>query len=269
MANRRSRYDQIIERIFQKNYQQGDTEVVFGREEIDEAAEELEIPRPKNFGDVIYSFSKLRRPLPDAVSERAPEDRRWIVLPAGRARYRFVAARFEEVVPNRQLWATKIPDSTPGLIQRYALTDEQALLARIRYNRLLDIFTGVTCYSLQSHMRTTVDEFGQVEVDEVYVGVDRGGVQYVFAVEAKGGDERLSVAQLLQVAAASGEKFPSLVSRPIAAAFLGTDVIALFQLQRDGYSLSVVRENHYKLVPPTDLTDEELEAYRQRLVQEA
>ncbi|HLI09294.1 MAG TPA: hypothetical protein VKV40_22220 [Ktedonobacteraceae bacterium] len=60
---------------------------------------------------------------------------------------------------------TKIPDSTPGLIAMYALGDEQALLAKLRYNRLIDIFTEVTCYSLQSHLRTTVPSIGQVETN--------------------------------------------------------------------------------------------------------
>ena len=43
---------------------------------------------------------------------------------------------------------TKIPDATPGIIAKYASTDEQGLLAKLRYNRLLDILTGTTCYSL-------------------------------------------------------------------------------------------------------------------------
>jgi hypothetical protein len=54
---------------------------------------------------------------------------------------------------------TKVPDSTPGLISLYALNDEQALLARLRYNRLIDIFTGISCYSLQSHLRTALPSF--------------------------------------------------------------------------------------------------------------
>jgi hypothetical protein len=45
----------------------------------------------------------------------------------------------------------------------------------MRYNRLLDIFTGVACYSLQNHLRTTVPDVGQVETDELYVGVDKNG----------------------------------------------------------------------------------------------
>lgn len=39
----------------------------------------------------------------------------------------------------------RLPDSTPGVIAKYAMFDEQALLARLRYNRLLDIFTGLAC----------------------------------------------------------------------------------------------------------------------------
>ena len=46
------------------------------------------------------------------------------------------------------------PDSTPGVIS-YALSDEQSLLATVRYNRLIDVFTGLTCYSLQNHLRTS------------------------------------------------------------------------------------------------------------------
>jgi hypothetical protein len=63
-----------------------------------------------------------------------------------------------------------VPDATPGIVAKYSLNDEQALLAKVRYNRLIDIFTGVTCYSLQNHLRTTVAELGQVETDEIYVG---------------------------------------------------------------------------------------------------
>lgn len=51
---------------------------------------------------------------------------------------------------------TKIPNATPAIIAMYALSDEQALLAKVRYNRLVAVFTGVTCYSLQSHLRTAI-----------------------------------------------------------------------------------------------------------------
>ena len=91
------------------------------------------------------------------------------------------------IVPSEILAETKVPDATPGIIGMYALNDEQALLAKLRYNRLIDVFTGVTCYSLQSHLRTTAPGVGQIETDEIYVGIDRRGVHYVIPVQAKGG----------------------------------------------------------------------------------
>ena len=91
---------------------------------------------------------------------------------------------------------TKIPDATPGIIIKYTQGDEQALLAKIRYNRLIDIFTGVTCYSLQNHLRTTVTGIGQIETDELYIGVDRRGAQYIFPVQAKGGKDQLGSKRL-------------------------------------------------------------------------
>jgi hypothetical protein len=65
------------------------------------------------------------------------------------------------------------------------MTDEQALLARLRYNRLIDVFTGVTCYSLQSHLRTTVQDIGQIETDEIYVGIDRRGAALRYPCSGK------------------------------------------------------------------------------------
>ena len=103
----------------------------------------------------------------------------------------------------------KIPDNTPEIIAAHALSDEQALLARLRYNRLIDIFLGITTYSLQNHLRTTVRDIGQIEIDEVYVGVDRRGCQYVIPVQAKGGSDQLSVVQTKQE--------PGVLRRPIPA----------------------------------------------------
>jgi hypothetical protein len=106
---------------------------------------------------------------------------------------RFVLTRSKPIVPNENMALTKVPDATPGVVAKYALSDEQALLAKVRYNRLVDIFTGVACYSLQNHLRTTVPNMRQLETDEIYIGVDKKGAHYVFPVQAKGGSDRLSV----------------------------------------------------------------------------
>src|SRR5437879_11654792 len=124
---------------------------------------------------------------------------------------------------------TKTPDSTPGIVANYAFDDEQALLARVRYNRLVDIFSGITCYSLQNHLRTAIPEMGQVETDEIYVGIDKKGAHYVFPVQAKSGKDKLNIVQIEQDFAVCAANFPLLVCRPIAAQFLDEGVIALFE----------------------------------------
>jgi hypothetical protein len=258
-----NRYAKLIERVFFSRYGKDDREVLFERDDIVKAAQELGIKLPKNLGDVIYSF-RYRVELPDRIRKCAPKDLQWIIRAAGRSRYRFVAVPKVSIVPREGMAETKVPDSTPGIIAMYALDDEQALLAKVRYNRLVDIFTGVTCYSLQSHLRTAVPQCGQVETDEVYVGVDRRGAHYVFPVQAKGGRDTLSIVQVEQDIAMCAARFPGLVCRPISAQFLVGDLIALFALEEGEMGVSILCEKHYRLVPPEELTAEELKSYRTR-----
>ena len=84
-----------------------------------------------------------------------------------------------------------MPDATLEIIRANGQSDGQALLARVRYNRLVDIFLSVTAYSLQNHFRTTVAGMGQVELDEVYLGLNRQGQQFVIPVQATGGTDQL------------------------------------------------------------------------------
>ncbi len=228
MSSTTNRYAQIIEKIFFKHFKEGATEAVFEREDIVRVARELKIKLPKNLGDVLYSF-RYRVNLPEAIRTKAPEGREWIIQPRGKARYAFVLAQMSIIIPSPSLIEIKIPDATPGIIVKYALSDEQALLAKLRYNRLIDIFTGITCYPLQSHLRTTVPGMGQVETDEIYVGLDRRGAHYVFPIQAKGGRDKLGVVQIEQDFAICAEKFPELICRPIAAQFMSENVIAMFE----------------------------------------
>jgi hypothetical protein len=262
-ARQATRYAQIIERIFQRGYSAGDTELKFSREEIQEAAEVLGITLPKNLGDVIYSF-RYRAPLPESIRRTAPEGREWAIVGAGKGRYRFECVPFTNIEPRPSLSETKVPDATPGIIEMYALSDEQALLAKLRYNRLIDVFTGLTCYSLQNHLRTTVPGLGQVETDEVYVGLDRRGAHYVLPIQAKGGTDKLSTVQIRQDFALAAHLYPDLLALPMAAQFLDDDLIALFAFElQDGHP-AIVSERHYRLVGPADVPEEELRAYMAR-----
>jgi hypothetical protein len=261
---RPNRYTRIIEKIFLAHYTGGAGEVPFERGEMISTAEGLKIELPKNLGDVVYSF-RYRADLPEKIRRAAPEGYTWIIMPAGRGRYRFVTIKDEPIAPREMLAETKIPDSTPGLVAKYSFNDEQALLARLRYNRLIDIFTGVTCYSLQNHLRTTVPDFGQVETDEIYVGVDRRGANYVFPVQAKAGKDRLNIVQILQDLGLCEHKFPNLIRRSIAAQLMGDNLIALFAFEKGEAGVKMTTEKHYRLVPPKDITESDLEAYRNSL----
>jgi hypothetical protein len=256
-------YASIIEKIFESKFKPGLKEIDFEREDIVKFGKKLKIDLPKNLGDLVYSF-RYRAAFPAGIQSKAPKGQAWIIRPAGRAKYRFVLIADKPIAPNEQMTATKVPDSTPGVIAKYALTDEQALLARVRYNRLVDIFLGIACYSLQNHLRTTAPNIGQVETDELYIGVDRRGSHYVVPIQAKGGKDRLSVVQIEQDIAVCASKFPSLICRPIAAQFMKEDVIALFEFEQYEGGPGVAMEKHYKLVSPDEVTEADLNLYRNR-----
>ena len=213
---------------------------------------------------MIYSF-RYRKTLPNSILLVAPEGETWIIRSVGRSRYEFVLVPDLPFVPNANLAITKIPDATPGIISKYAFSDEQALLARVRYNRLIDIFLGIACYSLQNHFRTTVAAMGQVETDEIYVGVDKLGSHYVVPIQAKGGNDILNRVQIEQDIAVCIEKLPNLICRPVGAQFMNDELIALFEFEQNGDNITISSENHYLLVPPDEVTDQDLIAYRQRL----
>lgn len=265
MEKKNNRYIQIIGSIFDQHYQRGATEVAFTREDIVIAAQRLDVELPKNLGDVLYSF-RYRVELPASITRRATAGHEWIIRPAGRAQYRFVLTPkgAANIKPSTVLAETKVLDSTPGVIAAYALSDEQALLAKLRYNRLIDTFTGLTCYSLQNHLRTTAPGIGQVETDEIYIGVDKRGVHFVLPVQGKGGRDKIGVVQIEQDLAVCAAKFPALLCRPVAAQFMKDDLIALFAFERVDGSVKVIDEKHYRLVRPSELSARELLSYQGR-----
>jgi hypothetical protein len=186
----------------------------------------------------------------------------WHIQLAGRARYLFKLARENRIVPRAELVTIKVPDATPELIGAYALDDEQALLAIVRYNRLVDIFLGLTTYSLQNHLRTTVKGMGQIEIDELYVGIDTHGCHYVIPVQAKGGNDQISIVQAHQDIKACAEKFPNVKCRALSVQFMDDKIVAMFELTIEKDDVKVVEERHYKLVPSEELDPAAIHSYR-------
>ncbi len=259
----KNRYAAIIDHIFFSKYTKGDEEIPFEREDLVQAAESLKISLPKNLGDVIYSI-RYRTELPQSILKTQPEGKEWVIEGRGRSLYCFLLVTENRIVPNNQLAVIKVPDATPEIVSSYSLSDEQALLSKVRYNRLLDMFLGLATYSLQNHLRTTVHGLGQVEIDEIYVGIDKQGAQFVLPVQAKGGSDQLSVVQAKQDIACCQEKFPNLLCRAISAQFMAEGLIALFELALEEGMVRIVEEKHYRLVSSDQIKAEDLQKYSKR-----
>lgn len=249
MAKRKNnKYERIIEEVFFNNFHKDSLSVSFHRDELVSVGESLEIERIKNLGDIVYSF-RFRKSLPKRILDSAKDGYEWLIYSTGRSTYEFRLLPVLDLTPKLAFESIEILDATPGIISKYSFNDEQALLAILRYNRIIDVFLGITCYSLQSHLKTSVKNVGSMETDELYIGLDKTGQHYVIPVEAKGKRDKIGRVQIDQDFALCKEKFPELRCIPIAAQFLDNNVIALFRFNKVNDETVISEEKHYKLIP--------------------
>jgi hypothetical protein len=274
-----NRYLLVMRKLFEEKFT-GAEGFEWDRKDIYRISRELGIDPIKNPGDNVYSIRHGRLELPQEINSLIPSDRAWLLLPNGKSGYRFIVADRSVIDIDRAKKAIKIPDSTPQIVARYAKEDEQAVLARIRYCRLVDIFMRLASFQLQSHMRTTVAHFkgAQTELDEIYLGVDANGAQFVIPIQAKGHDERIGVVQVVTDHYACVEKFPQMIPRTLLAKTVKIEespvfgrifTIALIEAcVDDGYNVHKLREEHFEIVPASRIDENDLRAYRIRFQQE-
>lgn len=257
-----SKYSQVIASVFKRRYKKGARAVPFSRDDLVDAHDKLKLSRTKNIGDIPYSF-RFRRELPKKIIDTAPKDSEWIILGVGNASYEFRLASPGKIAPSTNRERIPVLDATPEIVRQYAPgTDEQALLTRARYNRLVDMFLGLTCYSIQNHLRTTVADVGQIEVDEIYLGVNKRGAHYVIPCQAKSPGDRFGIVQVMQDILLCREKYPNAICRPIALQFQGPNDVAMLELAiaHDGdlLRLNVVDEKHYRLSLRSEVSQEQI-----------
>lgn len=102
-------------------------------------------------------------------------------------------------------------------------------------------------------------------MDEVYIGVNKRGAQFVFPVEAKGKSEKIGALQIEQNLEMAEEKFSALRRTPIAAQTIDEETVCLMSFAKDETGEIVVEnERHYRLCPPSEISDAELIALRDR-----
>ncbi len=262
---RTSRYSDIIESIFKEKFSPGMKRLRFDRTEFNITADSLGLDRVSNLGDIVYKY-RYRSALPNFILKAAPSGYEWIIIGTGIAAYEFRLAVAGKITATSFRKKIKIPDATPEIVKLYVPgIDEQALLTKVRYNKLVDIFLGLTCYSLQNHYRTVVPFMGQIEVDEIYIGVSKNGAHYILPCQAKSANNSFGVAQTYQDMMLCAYIHPNTKCRPIGIQFASDNSIALLELEvievDEIFTMQVVDERHYILVPRNEIQSEDLTSY--------
>lgn len=208
-----AKYDRIAVYLFRRLAQNhtADTlphEIPFKRGDIDAAMDEAVadgiVDKIANVPDIKYTYD-ARKNLPDEIEQLWPVT--W--LQAGKGRYKLRKTKRMNIIRLNDWPNVKtefVPDNTPPFISELLGKDEQANFTRVRYNGLIGNVLGFQAWPLQGHHRTTVS-YGQIEVDEVYAGID-GQQGIIVPISGKGGQDKLSWSQALNLNTYGVEKAP-------------------------------------------------------------
>ena len=248
--------DDVIERVFEQHYRPGAKDIPFSMDDIREAIAEVAKARSgykeKNVADVRYQYTSGRRSLPESINKLGP----WMIVGRGKAQYAFVKlVASPEIKLQEDLLTILLPDATPEIVLEYAGSDEQGTLAKVHYNRLMDIFLQLTCYHLQNHWRTSIKNKGQCEIDDLYVGLDIDGKQFVIPVEAKSANDRLSKTQIVQMIDFARDRYSKLIMRPVGVQEMKDGSLVLIEFTPAGHpdEIKIKEMRRYKLVPMSEV----------------
>jgi hypothetical protein len=274
-SEKKQTYNRIIESVFADKRPAGSRRFGFSRDDLLKAASKLgleihgdETVVARNIGDIIYAF-RFRKDFPASILRTAPDGKMWIILGKGIGAYEFRLITTPTLAADPNWRITRLHDATPEIVRRFKLNDEQAVLARIRYNRLIDIFCRCVTYSLQNHLRTNIQGIGQIEIDELYVGANRQGEHFIIPVQVKREKDRLGVSQLLQDLEYCEKAHLGMQPRAIGAQMMKYeeegehyDRIVLFEFKCEdtGEDVRITKaaERHFVLLPHTKITASDL-----------
>lgn len=158
-----------------------------------------------NVPDIKYTYD-ARRELPAEVEQCGPVT--W--LQRGKGVYKLRRTRRKNLIDFTQLSEPLLEiaiDQTTPFISALLGNDEQAVFTRVRNIDLLSTVLGFKVWPIQGHHRTSVS-YGQIEIDEVQAGIDRDGVHTIVPISGKGGQDKLSWSQALNLNTYALEKPP-------------------------------------------------------------
>jgi hypothetical protein len=137
--------------------------------------------------------------------------------------------------------------------------DEQGLLTIVNYCDLLSLFTGLKIYRLKSHARKSVSKIGQVEVDEIDVGVTYSSLNLpiIFPIEAKAAPDPLNWAQIANQVNFANQQFSGFIVRPIGIKVDWNSIIYIIEFtpEIEAKNLRIVNSVRYRLTLSTEQVD--------------
>jgi hypothetical protein len=210
------------------------------------------VRRVKNIADIKYTYD-ARKPFPASVSATGD----WVWIGNGKGKYKFVRVPKKNLINLPQDIAPvppvdRIHDQTPPFISALLGKDEQATFTRIRCSNLLNTYLGFPVWQIQGHHRTTVS-YGQIEVDEVYAGIHENEY-YLVPISGKGGQDKLSFTQALNLNVFGVEKAPKpgMKVRPLGIWRSPDETLYFveFSTATDVRQLSIVHVKRYQFVAP-------------------
>lgn len=208
-------YVPILRELVRRFRESDSQRVEFTVRDVRQVADDLGI-EIGNAPDLVYRM-RARTRLPDDILDMGFT----ILRGVGRGRYALEVGG-EAVVHLPEHEILDHNDQTPLPVRRLlpedlADLDEQGLLTMVSYCKLLDHFTGLTVYRLRSHVRKSVPNVGQAEMDEIDVGVALrdDDVPVVFPIEAKAADEVVNRVQIATAVSYCQTYFPGHQIRPI------------------------------------------------------
>jgi hypothetical protein len=248
-------YGPVLIAIFRRKFKEGMVSVTFTLDEIraELIAQDLEA---RNAPDLIYRM-KSRTQLPEEIQLLGFR----ILSITGRGKYALLLGDETLIGYPDRVNVEEIEDRTPAAVREllpedFGAVDEQMLLSVLRYNDLFTRFLGVPTFHLKSHVRKSVPNVGQAEVDDVHVAImpgrsDRSRLVIV-PVEAKAKDDPVNRVQIAMQVRYAMHAYPNLDVRPLTVKLFDDGVILFMEFEPtfEPNDLAILRHTYYRLTAP-------------------
>lgn len=164
-----------------------------------------------------------------------------------------------DTLPEPEPWGDPIIDVTPRAVLEHTIGAVDLLLARVRYNKLIDRLLKCVAHSLHTDLTYCSRTFGEITVGEVYHAVNKRGAEFVVAVQANTTSPSFGPDQAELDLEVCEELFPDLAPRFVHVElehFSWGDVVVMYSLRNNKRGIQFDDEGHYRLVSSETVTSE-------------